>query len=69
SYKAAAMKLREAIPSKTNIYMKVILGQETKNVIKLNRKINLNAGLQKEIDGIKIAIGPISRVEHLDFIN
>ncbi len=69
SYKAAAMKLRKAIPSKTNIYTKIILGQETKNIIKLNRKINSNAALQKEMEGIKIAIGPISRVEHLDFIN
>jgi hypothetical protein len=69
TYRKAATVLREAIPGETEIFMKVPLSAETRNVIHLNRRIRSNAELQRTIEGTKMAIGPVTRYDMTDFIN
>ena len=63
-FKRAALILREALPSKKELFVKVPLGDDTRNVIKLNRRINENAELLEEMSMAKIAIGPVSRIDN-----
>jgi len=68
-FKRAAIMLREAVSNRTEIFIKVPLSKDTKNVIKLNRRINENAVLLEELKMTKIAIGPVSRIESNFLLN
>ncbi|MCP4753442.1 MAG: hypothetical protein GY866_21340 [Proteobacteria bacterium] len=68
SFKRAARVLREAIPIGTDIYVKVPLSQDTRNVIQLNRKIDDNLSVLQEIESSKMAIGPVNRLEKTDIL-
>ncbi len=69
SYTHAATNLREAVSKRTQIYLKIPLSDATKNVILLNRRINEHVMLQDRMKGSKIAIGPVNRLDQLDFFN
>ena len=68
-FKKAALKLREAVSNRKEIFVKVPLSEDTRNVIKLNRRINQNADLLEEMEMAKIAIGPVSRVDNNVLLN
>jgi hypothetical protein len=69
TYKTAVVRLRKAIPRRVQIYLKVPLSGKTRNVIQLNRKIRFSTGFQENMQGVKLSVGPINRLENLDFIN
>ncbi|MBU2513018.1 hypothetical protein KJ966_16890 [bacterium] len=69
NYKMAVKALRESIPLKREIYLKIPLSHSTKNVIELNRHIDSHAEYQQEYPGIKIAVGPVNRLKRLDIVN
>jgi len=68
-YKKAALLLRGALSSKKELLIKVPLSDDTRNVIKLNRRINQNAELLGEMSMSKIAIGPVSRIDNNVLLN
>ncbi len=68
-YRAAALGLRQAISEKTDIYLKVPLGDYTKNIIRLNRKLASHTEIKKEMEGVKLAIGPVDRLKNFEFLN
>ncbi|MBU2644285.1 hypothetical protein KKI24_06210 [bacterium] len=68
SYRKSAWKLRVSILPKTSVFMKVPLSRETNNVIRLNRRIQDNVMIQQDMEMTKLAIGPVSRLEQLDFL-
>lgn len=68
-YEMAVDLLRSAVPEKREIFVKIPLSQMTKNTIELNRKIEDHAQFQKEYKGIRIAVGPVNRMEKLDIVN
>lgn len=69
SFKRAAHDLRRSIAPETKIYLKIPLSQDTQNIIRLNKRIKQHAQLLQEISASKIAIGPVSRLDNLDFMN
>jgi hypothetical protein len=69
TYKTAAVRLRDSIPRKVQIYLKVPLSGKTKNIIQLNRKIKFGASFQENMRGVRLAVGPVNRLKSLDFIN
>ncbi len=68
-YASAVAQLRKAVPSKKEIFLKIPLSQMTKNTIEFNRKIDSHSEFQNEFPGIKIAVGPVDRMEKLDIVN
>jgi len=68
SYQKSARTLREAALPKTSIYMKVPLSGETGNVIRLNSRIHDNVKAQQDLKMTKMAIGPVTRLKHQDFL-
>jgi len=68
SYKNAALALRNSIPDNKKLLMKIPLSQETKNTIKLNRRIRENDMIRNELDNSQLAIGPISRIDKFGFL-
>ncbi len=68
-YELAVKSLRESIPLKREIYLKIPLSHSTKNVIELNRHIDSHAEYKQEYPGIKIAVGPVDRLKRLDIVN
>lgn len=68
-YTLAVETIRKAVPSKKEIFLKVPLTQLTKNTIELNRRLDLHGEFQNEYQGIKIAVGPVDRIERLDVVN
>ncbi len=69
SYQKSARTLRSEVLKKTNIYMKVPLSKDTNNVIRLNRRIRDNVKIQQDMEMTKMAIGPVTRLKRLDFLN
>jgi len=55
-------------PRDHQIYLKVTLNQETKNIFLLNRKIKALKKLAVDRKDILMAIGPVSRINDLDFV-
>lgn len=69
SYARSVKMLREEALRKTRIYTKVPLSQETQNIIQLNRRISENARIQQDLDNVGMAIGPVTRLQKLDFLH
>lgn len=68
SYRKSARLLREQVLKKSTVFMKVPLSLETNNVICLNRRIRDNMIVQQDMKMTKMAIGPVSRLQNLDFL-
>lgn len=68
SFKKAAIVLRDSIPNNKMLLMKIPLSQETKNTIRLNRRIRQNDTLRNELDNSQLAIGPITRIDKYSFL-
>jgi hypothetical protein len=68
-YALAVERMRKAVSNKKEIFLKIPLTQMTKNTIELNRRIDSHSDFQNEYPGIKIAVGPVDRIERLDIVN
>ena len=69
AYRQALALLRDAIDRRTEVYAEVPLGEKTKNVILLNRRIGDIAKLQSEYENVKIAVGTVNRLNRLDIVD
>ena len=69
SYKSAVAMLKDSVRKSSQVYSKIPLSQTTQNVIKLNDRIREQMAIKEDFEGVKTAIGPVSRLKNQDLFN